>query len=108
MSSPLIRTLEDLNAGRVSVVLVKVICRSYLLSSPYFFFSLLRPARDGYNAWRDGLKPSELLSKLCRDHGLEEPLFRPGRISVADKVFVGKTCFMHEGEGPNRYVPLCV
>uniref|UniRef100_G3P0D3 Fer-1 like family member 6 n=1 Tax=Gasterosteus aculeatus aculeatus TaxID=481459 RepID=G3P0D3_GASAC len=53
---------------------------------------------DGYNAWRDGLKPSELLSKLCRDHGLEEPLFRPGRISVADKVFVGKTCFMHEGE----------
>uniref|UniRef100_A0AAQ4R1G0 Fer-1 like family member 6 n=1 Tax=Gasterosteus aculeatus aculeatus TaxID=481459 RepID=A0AAQ4R1G0_GASAC len=57
---------------------------------------------DGYNAWRDGLKPSELLSKLCRDHGLEEPLFRPGRISVADKVFVGKTCFMHEGEGPSR------
>nr|XP_040058215.1 LOW QUALITY PROTEIN: fer-1-like protein 6 [Gasterosteus aculeatus aculeatus] len=58
---------------------------------------------DGYNAWRDGLKPSELLSKLCRDHGLEEPLFRPGRISVADKVFVGKTCFMHEDEPLESY-----
>ncbi|KAM8855911.1 fer-1-like protein 6 isoform 3-T3 [Spinachia spinachia] len=58
---------------------------------------------DGYNAWRDGLKPSELLSKLCRDHGLEEPLFRPGRISVADKVFVGKTCFVHEDEPLESY-----
>uniref|UniRef100_A0A8C4ZD49 C2 domain-containing protein n=1 Tax=Gadus morhua TaxID=8049 RepID=A0A8C4ZD49_GADMO len=50
----------------------------------------------GYNAWRDSLKPSELLAKLCRDSHLEEPLFRPGRITVGDKVFTGKTVFMDE------------
>ncbi|KAF3843460.1 hypothetical protein F7725_002309 [Dissostichus mawsoni] len=37
---------------------------------------------DGYNAWRDCLKPSELLSKRCRDNGLEEPKFAPGRITI--------------------------
>lgn len=53
---------------------------------------------DGYNAWRDSLKPSELLTKLCRDNGLEDPHFVPGRITVAGKVFTGKTLFMNEGE----------
>uniref|UniRef100_A0A8C2XFC0 Fer-1 like family member 6 n=1 Tax=Cyclopterus lumpus TaxID=8103 RepID=A0A8C2XFC0_CYCLU len=58
---------------------------------------------DGYNAWRDGLKPSELLSKLCRDNGLDEPRFEPGRITLGDKVFVGKTCFMQEDEPLESY-----
>lgn len=53
---------------------------------------------QGYNAWRDCLKPSELLSKLCRDNSLEDPQFRPGRITVAGRVFTGKTLFMDEGE----------
>uniref|UniRef100_M3ZSG9 C2 domain-containing protein n=1 Tax=Xiphophorus maculatus TaxID=8083 RepID=M3ZSG9_XIPMA len=44
----------------------------------------------GYNAWRDCLKPSELLSKMCRDNGVDGPHFSPGRIIVADKVFTGK------------------
>lgn len=56
------------------------------------------PVSDGYNAWRDSLKPSELLTKLCRDNGLEDPHFVPGRITVAGKVFTGKTLFMNEGE----------
>lgn len=54
-------------------------------------------ASDGYNAWRDYLKPTELLTKLCKDNGLEEPRFSPGRITVASKVFTGKTLFMNEG-----------
>ncbi|KAK1903005.1 hypothetical protein KUDE01_005964, partial [Dissostichus eleginoides] len=58
---------------------------------------------DGYNAWRDCLKPSELLSKRCRDNGLEEPKFAPGRITVAGKVFVGKTLFMIEDEPLESY-----
>lgn len=52
---------------------------------------------DGYNAWRDCLKPSELLSKLCKDNGLDDPKFSPGQITVAGKVFAGKTVFMEEG-----------
>uniref|UniRef100_A0A665X022 C2 domain-containing protein n=1 Tax=Echeneis naucrates TaxID=173247 RepID=A0A665X022_ECHNA len=46
---------------------------------------------NGYNTWRDCMKPAELLSKLCRDNGLDGPHFEPGRITVADKVFAGKT-----------------
>lgn len=52
---------------------------------------------DGYNAWRDCLKPTELLTKLCKDNGLEEPQFSPGRITMANKVFTGNTVFMNEG-----------
>ncbi|XP_037095940.1 fer-1-like protein 6 isoform X1 [Syngnathus acus] len=55
---------------------------------------------EGYNAWRDCLKPSELLSKLCRENNVDGPHFRPGRIIVADQVFTGKTLFMHEDEEP--------
>lgn len=62
------------------------------------FAPLYLSVSDGYNAWRDCLKPSELLSKLCRDNGLEDPLFSPGRITVAEKVFTGKTLFMNEGQ----------
>ncbi|KAM9346796.1 fer-1-like protein 6 [Symphorus nematophorus] len=58
---------------------------------------------DGYNAWRDCLKPSELLSKLCKDNGLEDPQFRPGRITVAGKVFTGKTLFMIDDEPMESY-----
>lgn len=54
--------------------------------------------RGGYNAWRDCLKPSELLSKMCRDNGVDGPHFSPGRIIVADKVFTGKTLYMHDGK----------
>ncbi|CAN9498589.1 unnamed protein product [Ophioblennius macclurei] len=58
---------------------------------------------EGYNAWRDCLKPSELLSKMCRENGLEVPTFRPGHITVADKVFTGKTLFMDEDEPVESY-----
>ncbi|XP_040913171.1 fer-1-like protein 6 isoform X2 [Toxotes jaculatrix] len=58
---------------------------------------------EGYNAWRDCLKPSELLSKLCRENSLDGPHFRPGRITVGDKVFTGKTVFMHEDEPVESY-----
>ncbi|XP_078118672.1 fer-1-like protein 6 [Sander vitreus] len=58
---------------------------------------------DGYNAWRDCLKPSELLTKLCRENGLDDPEFRPGRITVAEKVFIGKTLFMDEDQPLESY-----
>lgn len=62
---------------------------------------------DGYNAWRDCLKPTELLTKLCKDNGLEEPQFSPGRITVANKVFTGKTVFMNEGTSSTDSVLVC-
>ncbi|CAK6967621.1 fer-1-like protein 6, partial [Scomber scombrus] len=58
---------------------------------------------DGYNAWRDCLKPSELLSRLCRENNLDGPHFHPGRITLADKVFTGKTRFMLEDQVVESY-----
>ncbi|XP_075960903.1 fer-1-like protein 6 [Anarhichas minor] len=62
----------------------------------------------GYNAWRDCLKPSELLSQLCNDNGLDEPVFSPGRITVAGKVFIGKTWFIQEEEPMESYEHLAL
>ncbi|XP_023661455.1 fer-1-like protein 6 isoform X2 [Paramormyrops kingsleyae] len=52
---------------------------------------------EGYNTWRDSIKPSELLVKLCKDYRLDGPHFTHGRITIGDKVFVGKTVFVDEG-----------
>ncbi len=68
--------------------------KSYRASSAPFCLSV----SEGYNAWRDCLKPSELLAKLCKENGLEDPQFSPGRITVAGKIFTGKTVFIEDGK----------
>lgn len=55
-------------------------------------------ASEGYNAWRDAIKPSELLVKLCKENRLNSPCFTPGRITIGDKVYTGKTIFVDEGD----------
>nr|XP_013005415.1 fer-1-like protein 6 isoform X2 [Cavia porcellus] len=51
---------------------------------------------EGYNAWRDTSKPTEILTKLCKDNKLDGPYFRPGQIQIGSKVFSGKTVFTEE------------
>ncbi|XP_072300048.1 fer-1-like protein 6 [Eucyclogobius newberryi] len=63
-------------------------------------------SEEGYNAWRDCLKPSEILSKLCRENSLHGPMFEPGRITVGDKVFTGPTVFMHDDNPKECYEDL--
>ncbi|KAI4874062.1 hypothetical protein NFI96_018466, partial [Prochilodus magdalenae] len=50
-------------------------------------------AIEGYNAWRDCMKPTDLLIKLCKENRLETPHLSPGRITIGEKVFTGKTVF---------------
>lgn len=57
---------------------------------------LMSPS-EGYNAWRDCIKPMDLLIKLCKENRLENPLFSPGHITIGNKVFTGKTVFVDEG-----------
>uniref|UniRef100_A0A8I3N7D1 Fer-1 like family member 6 n=1 Tax=Canis lupus familiaris TaxID=9615 RepID=A0A8I3N7D1_CANLF len=52
--------------------------------------------REGYNAWRDTSKPTEILTKLCKDNQLDGPYFCPGKIQIGNQVFSGKTVFMEE------------
>uniref|UniRef100_A0A5F8GDE1 Fer-1 like family member 6 n=1 Tax=Monodelphis domestica TaxID=13616 RepID=A0A5F8GDE1_MONDO len=54
-------------------------------------------SQEGYNAWRDTSKPTEILTKLCKDNKLIGPYFRPGEIQVGNKIFSGKTVFTEEG-----------
>ncbi|XP_013363390.1 PREDICTED: fer-1-like protein 6 isoform X4 [Chinchilla lanigera] len=51
---------------------------------------------EGYNAWRDTSKPTEILTKLCKDNRLDGPYFRPGKIQIGRKVYSGKTVFTEE------------
>lgn len=62
--------------------------------------SVLPPLlREGYNAWRDTSKPTEILTKLCKDNKLDGPHFRPGKIQIGNQVFSGKTAFTEEDSG---------
>uniref|UniRef100_A0A6Q2XVG7 Otoferlin n=1 Tax=Esox lucius TaxID=8010 RepID=A0A6Q2XVG7_ESOLU len=46
----------------------------------------------GYNVWRDPLKPSQILAKLCKEAKLDGPLYGPGgRVKVANCIFTGPT-----------------
>ncbi|KAG8515514.1 Fer-1-like protein 6, partial [Galemys pyrenaicus] len=54
---------------------------------------------DGYNAWRDTSKPTEILTKLCKDNKLDGPYFFPGKIQIGNQVFSGKTVFTEEDTG---------
>ncbi|XP_012598790.2 fer-1-like protein 6 [Microcebus murinus] len=51
---------------------------------------------EGYNAWRDTSKPTEILTKLCKDNKLDGPYFHPGKIQIGNQVFSGKTVFTEE------------
>ncbi|XP_078071639.1 fer-1-like protein 6 [Mustelus asterias] len=53
---------------------------------------------EGYNAWRDAMKPTEILTRMCKEYGLHGPYFSSAKIEVEGKAFVGKTVFMEDGE----------
>ncbi|XP_055233578.2 otoferlin isoform X3 [Gorilla gorilla gorilla] len=44
----------------------------------------------GYNIWRDPMKPSQILTRLCKNSKVDGPHFGPpGRVKVANRVFTG-------------------
>uniref|UniRef100_A0A8C8H6V9 C2 domain-containing protein n=1 Tax=Oncorhynchus tshawytscha TaxID=74940 RepID=A0A8C8H6V9_ONCTS len=46
----------------------------------------------GYNMWRDPMKPSQILAKLCKEGKLDGPHYGPGgRVKVANRIFMGAT-----------------
>ncbi|XP_052752524.1 otoferlin-like isoform X2 [Galleria mellonella] len=42
---------------------------------------------QGYNRWRDSLKPTQILAKLCKDGKLDPPIYEYGRVKVGRTVF---------------------
>ncbi|EPY77432.1 hypothetical protein CB1_001264007 [Camelus ferus] len=44
----------------------------------------------GYNIWRDPMKPSQILTHLCKEGKVDGPHFGPpGRVKVSNRVFTG-------------------
>ncbi|XP_040588599.1 fer-1-like protein 4 [Mesocricetus auratus] len=43
---------------------------------------------DGYNAWRDAFRPSQILLGLCQRSGLPAPEYRAGAVKVGTRVFL--------------------
>ncbi|XP_041986381.1 otoferlin [Aricia agestis] len=41
----------------------------------------------GFNRWRDAMKPTQILAKLCKEGKLEPPMYEYGRVRVARKIF---------------------
>lgn len=60
---------------------------------PFFWhFSLPFPASHGYNIWRDPMKPTQILAKLCKDGKIDGPHYGPGgKVKVANRIFLGPT-----------------
>uniref|UniRef100_A0A8C6V4Z2 Otoferlin n=1 Tax=Naja naja TaxID=35670 RepID=A0A8C6V4Z2_NAJNA len=47
-------------------------------------------AVHGYNTWRDPQKPTQILSKLCKEGKVDGPHYGPGgRVKVTNRVFTG-------------------
>ena len=38
--------------------------------------------------WRDPMKPTQILAKLCKDNKLEGPTYTLGKVTVGCKTFV--------------------
>ncbi|XP_061500462.1 otoferlin [Anopheles gambiae] len=52
----------------------------------------MRYEDSGYNIWRDPMKPTQILSKLCKDNKLEAPQY------LQDRVTIGRCCFLFTSE----------
>ncbi|XP_053191078.1 otoferlin-like [Scomber japonicus] len=49
-------------------------------------------AIHGYNVWRDPMKPTQILAKLCKEGKLDGPHYGPGgRVKVENRVFMAPT-----------------
>ncbi|XP_025988063.1 otoferlin isoform X2 [Solenopsis invicta] len=42
---------------------------------------------SGYNKWRDAMKPTQILLKLCKDGKIDGPVYSHGRVTIGRKTF---------------------
>ncbi|XP_042243483.1 otoferlin-like isoform X3 [Homarus americanus] len=54
---------------------------------------------SGYNQWRDPMKPTQILARLCKEGRLDGPHYGPGKVRIASKTFTVQSDDEHD---PNR------
>lgn len=65
---------------------------SLLITEPLMCTNVLVVNSHGYNTWRDPMKPTQILTKLCKEGKVDGPHFGPGgKVKVANRVFAGPT-----------------
>nr|XP_021208193.1 otoferlin isoform X3 [Bombyx mori] len=42
---------------------------------------------QGYNQWRDAMKPTQILAKLCKDGKLDPPIYEQSRVKIGKTIF---------------------
>ncbi|XP_017891089.1 otoferlin-like isoform X4 [Ceratina calcarata] len=42
---------------------------------------------SGYNKWRDSMKPTQILSKLCKEGKIDGPVYSHGKVTIGRKTF---------------------
>nr|CAD7457540.1 unnamed protein product [Timema tahoe] len=45
----------------------------------------------GYNQWRDPMKPTQILTKLCKDGKIDGPIYTNGKVKVGRQAFYLQT-----------------
>lgn len=43
--------------------------------------------RQGYNKWRDAMKPTQILAKLCKDAKIETPIYSENSVKIGRQTF---------------------
>lgn len=57
----------------------------------------------GYNIWRDPMKPSQILARLCKEGKMDPPVYGPGgTVQVGGRVFQGPTELEDENGMPQN------
>ena len=53
-----------------------------------FLIKIFSLSRFGFNKWRDPMKPSQILARLCKDEGLDGPTYTaPGKCKIENHIF---------------------
>lgn len=61
------------------------IFQNFIMNDRLIFFFLF--FRSGYNKWRDAMKPTQILSKLCKEGKIDGPVYSNGKVSIGRKTF---------------------
>lgn len=59
----------------------------YLLNIRIKYREFTFSFRSGYNAWRDPMKPTQILAKLCKDGKVEMPVYGDGQVKIGKHIF---------------------
>ena len=53
--------------------------------------------RFGFNKWRDPMKPTQILARICKDEGLDGPHYNPpGKCRVENMIFAASPTITDE------------